>query len=851
MGKELIFLCWEEELKKEIERIIEFLCLKPVCFDDVESFYNKVEGLESFVAIIDVFLPRENGYLVCKKTKEKFKDSRVYLSVSRGLSKEELMERWKADGIIYKPLDWMEIEECLLKEEIDFLPPPEDSKVDFEGLVRILSDPLYTLRNCEVQINGEKIRISYGWMEKGDFEKLLLRMDNEEFNFSFSPLKELLSEESIIHLSEVIREIARKRKGPSFIPLEDKLPSLNIIKKEGLWFLTPYETNLIKKIETGNLGFTDEEKKRIEEKLYFLFLAGILSVEKGIKSEVKEEEKVEKEEPEREKPKIEEEKIKELEKEPEKEETLEEEEIPSQKPEELLLSPPEEREVEKEIVEEKRAPVSFSPPEELEVIRQYPEEKHKVMSGYEELKEEETLLEEVLPPVKEIAKEENFEESEEQMEEVEENSETEEEKKHVGEQMEEMEESPETEEETEQVGETPVKKIVFKPVSPPVKKEIKWKKSFLKILPLPFILSGLIFFIIFGRGKGDERDLKKAEKLITVVDKEEFLNGYKEIKGEKIKIALQAIGYEAGWFDSIPQSPKCKENEKFCLLLKNYIDTLSGSPTSSTIEEVPENLLSKFISGRLLLLLNRKKGVSILEGINIPLTWFILLKEACDMVSFEKLNNFIEKFPDEWKKKAIECAWSRKNYDFILNAFNRLIQKDKRIMMLAGISYFEKGDERGIKILEEVGSSDAYYQIGNFMEKKGRKEEAIRYYSMVKDGEYLESAKRKLRSLEEKPKEAKPPSPPPVEKKKPDLKTLIGLAVSERKVGNTGEAIRLLNEALKIEPQNPDANYHLGMIMVEMGDFDTAKTHLNVFLKNADPRDGRIKEVSTLLQTLP
>jgi tetratricopeptide (TPR) repeat protein/DNA-binding response OmpR family regulator len=850
MNKELIFLCWEEGLRKEVESIMEFLCLKAVCIDDVEKFYNHIEKTEGFVAIIDVFLPRENGYLVCKKTKEKFENSKVYLMVSKGLSRDELMERWKADGIIYKPLDWKEVQEVLLKEEIDFKPPPEEGKTDFEGFIRILSDHLFNMRNAEIRINDEKIKVSYGWMEKGDFERIKLQMESEEIYCSLSPLREGLSEESIIHLSEVIREITRIKKGPSYISLEDTIPEVHLIKKEGLWFLTPYEVRLIREIEKGTFRVIEEEKKKLGDALYFLSLSGILSAGKK-EAEVKLHAEKSSEEVEKEKPQ----KIEETYEEPAYPEEKVEEEKPvieeGVKEEGWRLAPPEEGEEERKIIDEKKSPVLFSPPEELEALKKYSEEKYRLMSYQEELKEEEQLLEEILPPVRPEADKKISEDSSPSEEVVPESPEPiEEENKELSPEETEEESSPVSAEQPEE-GEIPSPPPVREQIKEvKIKKEEKKRKISLKILPIPFILilGALLFFILFKREKPYERALKKAGELITLTNKEDFLKGCENIKEESLRIALHAIGYEAGWLDSIPQPPECKKDEKFCLLVKDYIAALNGNPPSSVKEEMAQDLFTTYLYGRILLFLKKEKGFLKLEETNLPVAQYILIKEACDMVSFHKIENLMERFPDEWKKRAVECAWRRKNYDFILKAYNSIEKKDSEILKLAALSYLENGDERGVKILEEIGSSEAYYQIANFMEKMGKKEEAVKYYSMVKEGEFLELAKRRLRTLQEKTVEKPLPK---MEEQKPDLKSLIGKAVSERRRANTEEAIRLLKEALKIDPENPDANYHLGMLLLEMGDFEPAKRHLNKFLKNASPADGRRKDVSALLETIP
>jgi len=863
MSKKLIFLCWEEGLKKEVESLTEFLCLRTICLDDVELFYNEVEKLEKCIAIIDVFLPKENGYLVCKKTKEKFENSRVYLMVSRGLSKNELIERWKADGIIYKPLDWKEIQEVLLKEEIDFNPPPQEGKTDFEGFVRILSDFLFNMRNAEIQVNDKKIKVSYGWIEKGDFEKIKAELENEEIYCYFSPLRERLSEESLVHLSEVIREIAKTKKGPSHISVKDTIPALRVLKKEGLWFLTPYEFRLIKEIEKGEVKVIEEEKKKLEDALYFLSLSGVLYPEIKASETMLETEKAY-EEVEKEKPEKMEETPEEpahpMEEKPAIEDSMEEEPVPA-KEEPFLeegweLAPPEEGEEERKVIDEKKAPVLFSPPEELEALKKYPEEKYKLMSYHEELKEEERLLEEFLPPVR-FESEKKVSDESPQLEEV---------APETPESVERSEEEfpPPTEETGEESSETYAEKLEeekekTQPVSHlsreiekvQIKREEGKRKVFLKILPLPFVVLGVLFFIFFKFKRENiyKRALKKAEELITLTNKEDFLKGYESIKEESVKIALHGIGYEAGWVTSVPQPPECKEAQEFCELVRDYIATLNGNPPSSIKEEISQDLFLKYLYGRILLSLEKERGFLKLEETNLPVAHFILIKEACEMIPLKKIENLIERFPDEWKKKVIECAWSRKDYDFLLEVFNGIEKRDREVMKLAALSYLEKGDERGIKILEEMGSSEAYYQIANFMEKMGKREEAIKYYSMVKEGEFLESAKKRLRTLQEKAVEK--PSLPKSEAQKPDLKSLIGMAISERKRANTQEAMRLLKEALKIDPENPDANYHLGMILLEMGNFEPAKRHFSTFLKNAAPADGRRKEVSTLLQTIP
>lgn len=837
MGKELIFLCWEENLKREVEGIIDFLCVRAECFEEPDEFYSRIEGMDEFVVIVDVFLPKENGYLVCRKVKEKHKGSKVYLMVSKGLSKDELMKRWGADGIIYKPVEWREVHESLVREGIESFPPSEKAGGTPEDFLDLLFDSLRKARSCEITVNGEEIKISKGWVERDDAGKLLTLIEEEEISWSPSPLTKELNEDSILHLSEVLRKLTKK------IAKDWKVTDEEVKFKfhEGsFWFLTPSEITLLNRIKRGQKIRMEE---KLKEKVLFLSRLGAISLEfistpaeKGKTEEIT--------------PPEEEEELKEIAHEPEekmvsgaeaiapteekiefeeKEELMEVKEESASAEKEILAPPVEERE--ESALEEKKGPVLFSPPEELpvrEALETYPEEKYKIMSEYEQLEEGESLLHEVLPPLEEEGK--TAVPPEEETEPIE-TREIEEEKL----------------KETHYSREMEMKEV--KSWTPPkIEKRTAKRRWFLFIIIPPAVILLLTLLLLAGKRESFEKELVKASALLMLNDKEEFKKGHEKIRNEDIKIALQNIGYEAGWVSEIQPLGKCKKDENFCSLVSAYIRILEGEEVSQLPASVPKSLLSTYMTGRILLGLKDEKGISLLSGTGSPIANYVLVKHSCHALSPEKLREMSGSFADEWKRDLLLCASYKKAHPLVIEIFDTLKEKDRLSFSIAGKSYLEMGNEDGIKFLEEAGSPEAYYYIASFMEKRGKLEEARKYYSLVKEGEYAEEARRKLSILKE-------PSTPQVKKEEkretPDIRKLIGMAVSERKKGNTQQALKLFEEALKMDPNNVEVNYHLGLIFLEMGDFSEAKKHFKRFLNNAPPDDGRRAEIGTLLESIP
>jgi Flp pilus assembly protein TadD len=109
--------------------------------------------------------------------------------------------------------------------------------------------------------------------------------------------------------------------------------------------------------------------------------------------------------------------------------------------------------------------------------------------------------------------------------------------------------------------------------------------------------------------------------------------------------------------------------------------------------------------------------------------------------------------------------------------------------------------------------SDVYNNLGNAFAAKDNWEEAITWYQATIKGA-----------------------------SKPDARNHNNLGISLAKVGRTDEAVTQFREAVRLDPDFPDAHYNLGMLLLALDQPNEATTQLREVLR-LKPDDAQVKEV--------
>lgn len=278
--KKIAFLCWDEEVKRSLNAVAGYLCIEGVCFSENQRFFEFIEGNENVIAFIDILLPKENGYIVCKKTKEIKESVKTVLLTARGLNKEEIKRRWNADYILEKPIRWQEMGEILKEEGIEFPPPFDEGEGEPQEFLQVLLDALLTGRRMLIVIeDGDEVvsvKVSDGWADLDGVRNLMDTFEKEKIFFKTEPLKEEIQTEGLVHLSQVIRGIIR-------VSVRDEgMIGKKFSIVEGVevpWFLTPYEREFLRKLKGTSFRRIEFDDRKLAEMLYFLSIMNLIKME--------------------------------------------------------------------------------------------------------------------------------------------------------------------------------------------------------------------------------------------------------------------------------------------------------------------------------------------------------------------------------------------------------------------------------------------------------------------------------------------------------------------------------------------------------------------------------------------
>lgn len=278
--KEIVFLCWDEEVVKVLDAIAGYLCVEPVCFCDNTRFFEFIKDKDNVLAFIDILLPKENGYLVCKKTKGVNEGIITVLLTARGLNKEEIKKRWGADYILEKPINWREMGEILKEEGVEFPTPFDEGEGEPQEFLQVILDALLTRRKMLMTLEGEEerfyVKVSDGWAELDGVRALMETFEKEKLSFKTAPLIEEMPVEGLVHLSQVIRGIIKVS------VKEEDIKDKHFSLVEGVeipWFLTPQEREFLKKLKGTGFRTLELDNKKLNEMVYFLSIMNLIKME--------------------------------------------------------------------------------------------------------------------------------------------------------------------------------------------------------------------------------------------------------------------------------------------------------------------------------------------------------------------------------------------------------------------------------------------------------------------------------------------------------------------------------------------------------------------------------------------
>lgn len=145
------------------------------------------------------------------------------------------------------------------------------------------------------------------------------------------------------------------------------------------------------------------------------------------------------------------------------------------------------------------------------------------------------------------------------------------------------------------------------------------------------------------------------------------------------------------------------------------------------------------------------------------------------------------------------------------------------------------------KMLDEH-LSEAHTNLGTVLYLQGKQEEAVRAWrlAITYDSENSE-AKNNLREFSKKPKEK-------IDLEE-DYEYLMDRGSSLSETGRISEAIKVLEKALAIKPDNALINYNIGLVYGKNGDFDKALKHFEKFL-DLDPKHKEAQKIKELVKKI-
>lgn len=186
-----------------------------ILFEDFENVAKKLEHCSADLVLLDVNLPYENGFEICKRISNKGQLPVIFVT-SRDTSQDEL-KSIQAGGIdfIAKPYDTLILLEKI-KRALQLTDPNNFRELVKKDCTLDLHLSVLKYRECEIELTRNEFRILYYFFMNEDKviskEELLDKLWNDKYYLdenvlmvNMTRLKKKLKEVGVTHLLENIR----------------------------------------------------------------------------------------------------------------------------------------------------------------------------------------------------------------------------------------------------------------------------------------------------------------------------------------------------------------------------------------------------------------------------------------------------------------------------------------------------------------------------------------------------------------------------------------------------------------------------------------------------------------------
>lgn len=201
--------------RRELSRLLTSHGYETVLPDDFKDLAGQLAGLSADLILLDVHLPYENGYDICRRIRELTRTPVIFVT-SRDTSADELMSI-RAGGIdfVSKPYDPLILLEKI-RRALRLTDPGNFRELTRKGCTLDLHLSVIRYSGREAELTRNKFRILYYFfMNSGKVigkEELLEKLWNDRFYLdenvlmvNMTRLKHKLREIGITHLLENIR----------------------------------------------------------------------------------------------------------------------------------------------------------------------------------------------------------------------------------------------------------------------------------------------------------------------------------------------------------------------------------------------------------------------------------------------------------------------------------------------------------------------------------------------------------------------------------------------------------------------------------------------------------------------
>lgn len=174
----------DSKIREELEKLLKRNHYKVILIENFSSIYQELNNCNPDLILLDINLPFQNGYEICKQIKLT-KNIPVIFVTCRDTTKDELMSI-KAGGIdfITKPYDTMILLEKI-KRAIHLSNPQNYKEISKNGYTLDLHLSILKKDDMEIELTRNEFKILYYFFMSGDRiitkEELLDKLWNDKY----------------------------------------------------------------------------------------------------------------------------------------------------------------------------------------------------------------------------------------------------------------------------------------------------------------------------------------------------------------------------------------------------------------------------------------------------------------------------------------------------------------------------------------------------------------------------------------------------------------------------------------------------------------------------------------------